>query len=274
MVSVDEAHTGAPVAPAAPARHRRRWLVPGVVAAVAVVALAVGLVAGRAGAPGPPPASLGTTFDRAVPASVLSLPLVDQHGHATTLDALHGKVVLIAPSLTSCQEVCPITTGVLLQVRHALAAAGLSQRVTLLEISVDPGRDTPARLAAYARVTGVGWPLLTGSAATLDTLWRYFGVLAQVVPEGTPPGVDWQTGHPYTYDVNHSDGFLLLDARGHERFSTGGMPHTTGALPPALAHMLDTQGRSNLAAPGLGAWSAADAQGALGWLVGRGIPAG
>ena len=273
MVSVDEAHTGTPDAAGAPGRRRRRWIVLVAIVAVGVVVLAA-FVAGRNPAPGPPPASLGTAFDRAVPASVRSLPLVDQHGDSTTLDAFHGHVVLVAPMLTSCQEVCPITTGVLLQLHHALAAAGLSPRVTTLEISVDPGRDTPARLAAYAHVTGAAWPLLTGSPATLDALWRYFGVVAQVVPEDTPPGIDWQTGRPYTYDVNHSDGFFLLDPGGHERFSTGGMPHVTGVLPPALAHMLNTLGRKNLASPGLGAWNAADARGALGWLVGRGIPAG
>ncbi|HXX88917.1 MAG TPA: SCO family protein [Acidimicrobiales bacterium] len=271
MVSVTDLRRD--TAPETPRRPTRRPVAI-VVLVVALVAGAgaLGLWAGRSTAPGPPPASVGNAFDRAVPASVLALPLVDQQGATTSLASYRGRIVLVAPFLTSCQEVCPITTGALLQVRQALAAAGLGDRVVVAEVTVDPGRDSPARLAAYAQRTGVRFPLLTGSPATLDALWRFFGVDHTVVPEDSPPGIDWETGQPYTYDVDHGDGFLMLDGRGHERFATGGLPHLQGALAPSLQAMLDGQGRQNQSSPGPGAWTVGDALDAIGWIEGRAVP--
>jgi len=203
---------------------------------------------------------------------VLDIPLLDQDGRTTSLNEFRGKVVVLASFLTSCQETCPITTGAYLQMQRAISAAGISSRVVLLEVSVDPSRDVPARLAAYSRLVGSSWPLLTGSPSDLSSLWHFFGIWYQKVPEDNPPGLDWQTGKPYTYDVNHSDGFILLDADQHERFVTGAMPNVGGKLPSKLSALLDEQGRHNLSDPGQGAWSVADGLQGVGWLLGRAVP--
>jgi protein SCO1/2 len=270
MVSVQDAGSQAATGGRDTRRPRRPAVAAAVVGVLLLVAagVAVGVAATAGGPPGPPAASVGTSFDRAVPASVSSIPLVDQQGRATDLAALRGRVVVLVPFLTSCQEVCPITTGVLLQVQRSLAASGVTGKVAVVEASVDPGRDTPARLAAYAHLTGARWPLLTAGAPSSDALWAFFGVEHNVVPEGSPPGIDWESGRPYTYDVDHGDGFVLLDARGHERFSTGGMPHTAAPLSPALRSMLDDQGRANLASSGPGSWNASDVVDGVGWLLG------
>jgi protein SCO1 len=203
--------------------------------------------------------------------SVASLPLQNQDGQTVTLEQFKGRVVLLAPFLTSCQEECPITTAALLDVQRTLAKDGLSNKVTILETTVDPGRDTPSRMKAYAQLTGSTWPLLTGSPATLASLWRYFGIYYQKVAEGTPAGLDWQTNQPYTYDVDHSDGFILLNTNLEQRFVTGGMTRI-GQLPTNLQKLLDSQGRTNLAKPGAGTWSVSDALNAIGWVMGRSIP--
>ena len=144
-----------------------------------------------------------------------SFPLENQQGLPVTLNQLKGRVVLLVPFLTSCQEECPITTAALLAVHRTIVSERLSKKVAILEITVDPGRDTPQRMTAYARLTESNWPLLTGSPAVLATLWHYFGIYYQKVPEGSPPGIDWETHLPYTYDVDHSDGFVLLDSGLH-----------------------------------------------------------
>lgn len=107
------------------------------------------------------------------------------------------------------------------RVRRELAAQHLTSKAAIVEVTVDPGRDTAERMAAYARLAGVTWPLLTASSATIAALWHYFGIYYQVVPEGTPAGIDWQSGRPYTYDVDHSDGFILIDPALDERFVRG-----------------------------------------------------
>ena len=210
-------------------------------------------------------------LDDPVSHTVATLPLQNQDGQDVTLEQFKGRVVLLAPFLTSCQEECPITTAALLNVQRTLAKDGLSNKVTILEATVDPGRDTPSRMKAYAQLTGSTWPLLTGSPATLASLWRSFGIYYQRVAEGSPPGLDWQTNQPYTYDVDHSDGFILLNTDLQQRFVTGGMTRI-GQIPTNLQKLLDSQGRTNLAKPGAGTWSVSDALNAIGWVMGRSIP--
>jgi protein SCO1/2 len=231
--------------------------------------LAVG--SGAAAVPHSPSPSIGNVENRSLPSAIADLPLENQAGRTTTLGQLRGRVVMVVPFLTSCQEECPIMTGALLQVDQSIARDGLAHRVVIAEISVDPGRDTPARLAAYAALTGSNWPLLTGSSTTLAQLWHYFGVYYQRVAEGSPPGIDWETHQPYTYDVDHSDGFILLDTRLHVRFTAGGMVKVSH-IPRRLRTLLDGQGESNLEHPGGGSWTVSEGLDAIGWTLGRAIP--
>ncbi len=239
--------------------------------AVGVLLAALGTATAACGGdpPGPPPPSLGIVQDRAVP----SIPLLDEQGRPTSLQAFRGKVVMLAPFLTLCQEVCPITTGAMLQMERAVKAAGLGGRVAFVEVTVDPGRDIPARLAAYANMAGVDWTLLTGTPADLSALWRFFAVYYQKVPEASPAGVDWWTHQPLTYDVDHSDGFIVIDQRGHERFTTPNQPDIGGRLKPALSRLLDGTGQHNLAQPQQPTWSVRQGLDVVGWLLGRSIPA-
>ncbi len=237
-----------------------------------VVGVGLGVVLGSKGPPGPPPASVGIVENRPVPASVAGIPLIDAQGRRVSLDYFAGKIVVLTPFMTSCQETCPLTTGAFVDMERDIDAAGLGAKIVFVEASVDPRRDTTARLTAYAHVTGVRWPLLTGTATNLAALWKYFGVYYQVVPEDNPPGTDWQTGQPYTYDVNHSDGFVLIDAQQHQRFVTGAAPDIQGhRLEANLEGMLDAQGFKDLSAPAKDAWTIPEALQALGWLAGKQI---
>jgi cytochrome oxidase Cu insertion factor (SCO1/SenC/PrrC family) len=219
-----------------------------------------------AASPRPPSPSIGNVMDKPVPETITSLPLENQAGRSLGLNQFRGKVVLLAPFLTSCQEECPITAGALLQLQRALMKSGLSKKVAIVEASVDPGRDTAERMAAYAQLTGSTWPLLTGSVATLAALWHFFGMYHQIVPEGSPPGIDWQTGRPYTYDVDHWDGFVLLGPNLHERFVAGGLTRIQH-LPQNLQKLLDAEGKANLRSPGGGTWTVTNALDALRWVL-------
>ncbi|HZU73866.1 MAG TPA: SCO family protein [Acidimicrobiales bacterium] len=257
--------------PGGPPPHRRRGrsLVVGAVLLASVLALA----ACGSGDPPAPPAALGNTVDLSVPPSIAGLRLVDQNGRPTDLAAFRGRVLLLAPFLTSCQEVCPITTGALLAVESALRADHLGGQVAVAELTVDPDRDQPARLAAFQALSGSTWPLLTAEPATLASFWHHFGIYYQKVPEAQPAGIDWQTGRPYTYDVDHFDGFMVFDRSGRERFLTGGMPDLAGRLDPRLRALLDSEGRQNLAHPGPARpWTVSDALGAVAYVLGRPVP--
>jgi len=248
------------------ARHvarRRRRVLAAVGAAVAIT------VAGcSAPVPGPPPASSGVVQHRVVP----PVTLVDEQGRSVSLASLRGRAVFLVPFLTLCQEVCPMTTADTEAVWRALQSSGLERLVTVAAVTVDPGRDSPARLAAYAHLTGAGFPMYSGTPGQLATLWSFLGVSVQQVPEGNPPGIDWMTHQPLTYDVDHSDGFVLIDASGVERFATAAMPTTCGHLAPVLRGLLDQQGIANLTRPQGPTWDAQQALDAIGWLVHRPVP--
>jgi cytochrome oxidase Cu insertion factor (SCO1/SenC/PrrC family) len=226
--------------------------------------------AGAFGGPSSVPATTpgnGTVLDRALPAALFDVVLRDQAGRAVTLGSLRGKVIVVTDFLTTCQEVCPMTSVNVRDVADAVAQAGLASKVQLVEITVDPGRDDPARLLAYQKLFGAprpGWSFLTGSPAALASVWATLGVSYQKVPEAGPAPTDWLTGKPLTYDVEHQDVVFLIDASGHERWLVIGTPATGGAAPPpTLDHFLDAQGRSNLTQPEGLTWTSGDVLDAL-----------
>jgi protein SCO1 len=220
---------------------------------------------------GPPSASVGAVSHRKVPSRIADLALVNQSGQDVSLAGWKGKTVVLVPFLTLCADVCPMTTGVLLQVEQSLKVDHVGSKVEIVELSVDPARDTPARLAAYAHLTGAQWELVTESAASLSTLASWFGIFYEDVPEGTPPDIDWLTGQPLTYDVDHSDGFIVIDPSGYERFVTDASPDFHGRLNPSLKQFLSPLGRQHLADPPKPGYRPADVLAALSWVMHRNL---
>jgi cytochrome oxidase Cu insertion factor (SCO1/SenC/PrrC family) len=237
--------------------------------ALLVAGAAMAACSSGSSAPPAPSPSAGIMQNRAVP----SVPLVNEQNQPTTLADFRGKTVLLTSTLTLCQEMCPLTTENLILIQRAIDAAGLADKVKIVEYSVDPARDTPARLQAYKHLTGASWPILTGTQANVDAMNNFFHFYAEKVPEDTPPQLDWWTHQPLTYDVNHSDGYVLIDPQGHERFATAAAPNVTShTLPKALNKMLDDQGQRNLNDPTGQTWTVPEALANIGWMVKQSIP--
>jgi protein SCO1/2 len=240
-----------------------------IVAAWSVAVLgAAGLAGCGSSRPAAPSPNLGAVLPIGHP--VPATPLVNQYDQPITLQSFRGKYVVLAEFLTLCQEECPLTTGALQTMQRSVQQAGLGSKVAFMEATVDPGRDTPARLRAYQTEFGANWTLLTGTSANVTGLWKHFGIFYQKVPEGKPPAIDWWTHQPLTYDVDHSNGFILVDPEGNERFVTQDIPELHGQLPANLRTLLDGQGISDLN-NGTG-YTIPQALDALSWLVGRRIP--
>jgi protein SCO1 len=235
--------------------------------AICVAASFVLASCGR-GVPAAPPSSQGVVVNRPVP----DIPLLTSTGTSTSLAAYRGKYIVLANFLSLCQDECPLITGAFITLQHEVRAAGLGKKVVFMEITVDPKRDTPARLRAYSKEFGADWPLLTGTPANLRALWRFFGVSVQIVPEAQPPKLDWYTGKPLTYDVDHTDGYILIDRQGHERFVDANAPDLHGHLKKSLEGLLNNGGVRNLNDQSKPNWTLTDALASISWLVGRNIP--
>jgi cytochrome c biogenesis protein CcmG/thiol:disulfide interchange protein DsbE len=217
----------------------------------------------------PAPLAAGTALAR--PRQLPALHLVEASGRRFSVRSWLGKWVILAPSMTLCHEVCPMTTGVLDEVAQRLRAAGLGNQVVVATVTVDPWRDSPRRLRAYERLTGVQFTQLTGARSEIRRLWRFLGVAYFRVPQGRPPDVDWMTGKPEKFDVQHTDALFLIDPANQERIADEGMPQVSGRLSPVLRRLLNDQGVHNLAHPQFG-WTAGNVIDDLYHLMGRNIP--
>jgi protein SCO1 len=227
------------------------------------------LAACGSSAPGAPPANEGLVLNKPTPQAVA---LVNQQGQAVTLAGLRGKVVVLAPFLSLCQDECPLITGAFITLQRDLRAAGLANRVVFVEATVDPGRDSVARLAAYQKEFGADWDLWTGTPSDIAAFWKPFGVDYQIVSEEQPPKTDWWTGQPLTYDVDHTDGYILINQSGRERFVNASAPDEKGVLNAKLRGLLNAGGLHDLQNPQGPNWTTAGALGAIGWLLGTSIP--
>ncbi|HEY5051345.1 MAG TPA: SCO family protein, partial [Acidothermaceae bacterium] len=211
-----------------------------------------------------------------LPSSVTSIQFTDDTGKQLTLAAFTGKDVVFTPFMTLCQETCPLTTGNLQRLDTSVINAHQEDNVQMVMITIDPSRDTVARLHAYravAQITQPNWTLLTATPADLTQMWKSLGVDVEKTAEDNPPGIDWMTGQPLTYDLSHTDEVFMLNKSGNERFLIDGMPNTQGVAPaPILDKFLSARGRDNLAHPDASTWTVADATTSLAWVLGKHLP--
>jgi protein SCO1 len=251
-----------------PAMSLTRPSRPRAAALALVLTLGVFCAACGSSAPAAPPPNQGLVLNRPTPQHV---PMVNQMGVPVTLASLRGSVVVLAPFLSLCQDECPLVTGAFISLQRDLQAAGLGSKVVFVEATVDPGRDSVARLAAYKQEFGADWELWTGTPANIAAFWKPLGVNYQIVPEAQPPKLDWWTGKPLTYDVVHTDGYFLIDPNGRERFVDATAPELK-SLSPKLQSLLNAGGLEGLKHPAQPAWTIDDALASISYVLGTQVP--
>ena len=96
--------------------------------------------------------------------------LIAQDGHPFDSSVLRGKIWVADFIYTTCPGPCPRMTSQMHEVQDAILKM---PDVKLVSFTVDPARDTPEVLAAYAKIHGASvahWYFLTGSPETLQKL--------------------------------------------------------------------------------------------------------
>jgi cytochrome oxidase Cu insertion factor (SCO1/SenC/PrrC family) len=164
---------------------------------------------------------------------------VDQNGAPVPLRSLHGKVLVAAALDTHCHDTCPLYTALWADLQHVIRERGWGDRVAIAEISMDPERDTPAELLAYAHLTGATWPLLRGDVATTFQFWLSLHASYRKGAPSTPAPTDWYTGQPETYHLDHDSVAVVFDQNGDARYILQGNPRLGHALPPALDALMN-----------------------------------
>lgn len=219
---------------------------------------------------------MGQRADATLPATISQTRLVTSTGKPFDLADLRGKVVVVSDMMTLCQETCPLDTANVVAAARAAEQDGDGQRVQFVSVTIDPGRDTVSRLAAYRdlyRPAPADWTVATGSKATLARFWHTLGVYIHRVRDTAPVPRDWLTHRPLTYDLTHSDEVFFLGTNGNERFLLEGAPHVArGApIPDRIRSFMDAAGRRNITHPDRLAWTLPQELDVLSWLLNKRI---
>jgi cytochrome oxidase Cu insertion factor (SCO1/SenC/PrrC family)/YHS domain-containing protein len=129
--------------------------------------------------------------------------LIDQRHEQVTLDSLRGRPFVVDFIFTECTSACPMVTASMVALQRRLRG----RSVQFVSFSVDPARDTPEVLAAYAKRWNADesrWSLLSTTPETLKEVASGFRVTA------TPSG-------DHDNPISHSQVMLLVDSEGFVR---------------------------------------------------------
>jgi protein SCO1/2 len=135
-----------------------------------------------------------------------SLP--DTSGKTRTLQDFRGKAVVVFFGYTQCPDVCPTTMAEIAQAKKLLGPDG--DKVQAVFITIDPERDTPELLKAYAANFGPDFVALRGSPEQTAETAKDFKIYYKKV-EGKAPG---------SYTMDHSAASFVFDPKGRLRLYT------------------------------------------------------
>jgi len=114
---------------------------------------------------------------------------------------LNGKPAAVFFGFTHCPDVCPTTIARLTKLRRELGKG--DDALSIVFISVDPERDTPAEVDNYMKLYDSPVIGLTGTPAQIEQVKKQFGIYSRKVEQ--PGG---------SYSVDHTATVILLDRNG------------------------------------------------------------
>ena len=166
---------------------------------LAVLALA----ACEPSAPKPEVAVSGTALDGAAIGGPFTL--TDKDGRRVSWDQFKGKYRIVYFGFTFCPDACPLDVGTMIQGfnRFARDHPDLAAQVQPIFITIDPARDTPAKVGEFTAAFSPRLLGLTGTQAEIDAATKAFKVYA-AKGKDTPGG----------YLMDHSRQTYLMDRDG------------------------------------------------------------
>ncbi len=121
---------------------------------------------------------------------------------------LKGHWTLVFLGFTFCPDVCPTTLADLARAQKSWEAQPESLRPRVLFVSVDPERDTPARLGEYAHAFHKDTLAATADVPSLERFATSLGFVFQKVE-----GKHFDE-NPQDYTLEHSASLAVLDPDG------------------------------------------------------------
>ncbi len=144
----------------------------------------------------------GSVLQAELPASDFTLQ--GANGPVSLRD-FRGKVVLLYFGYSFCPDVCPTSLSGLAQTMTLLGKKADNYQVVM--ITVDPERDTPEKIDAYAKHFNENFIGLSGTAEEIAKVATLYGVYYKKQPGSSASG----------YLVDHTASVMVLDSKGRLR---------------------------------------------------------
>ena len=131
----------------------------------------------------------------------LEIALQSSDGTSVALSELRGRPLLVTLFYSQCSSVCPMITARLQSIESQITARN-RHNVTILMISLDPGRDTPQVLASFKHehhIEASNWIVARAAAGEVRALAAVLGVRYRELPD---------------HSFNHSAVIALIDRDG------------------------------------------------------------
>jgi protein SCO1 len=114
--------------------------------------------------------------------------LTDQNGKPRSDSDFRGQYLLVFFGYTNCPDVCPTTLQTITNAMDGLGSD--AAKVTPIFITVDPERDTPSVLKAYAANFTPRLVALSGSPDDIASVAKLYRIYYKKVGEGTDYSMD------------------------------------------------------------------------------------
>jgi protein SCO1 len=134
------------------------------------------------------------------------MQFMDQQQHPFDANRLHGHWTFMFFGFTNCPDVCPTTLAMLAQTEKQLADLPKSQQPQVVFVSVDPERDTPAKIGSYVGFFSPKFIGITAPPAKIQDFTTSMGV-----PVAITKSADG------SYTVDHSGAVFVIDPQGDWR---------------------------------------------------------
>jgi protein SCO1/2 len=164
-------------------------------------------------------------------AELPSFSLTDEHGRPFTREEMAGRVWVADFVFTNCPDACPRLTQKMKHLQDRLVPLEQGGNIGLVSISVDPERDTPAKLLKYGESYGARdrlWRFVTGPQLEVErTVVKGFHMAMAKVPlekaqagQAKPIKVAPLSDadlEGQAFDIMHGERLVLVDRLGQIR---------------------------------------------------------
>lgn len=133
--------------------------------------------------------------------------LQDSNGNTFNEQSLKDHWTFMFFGFTNCPQLCPTTLSTLAKTMQILAKKDSAINAKVLFVSVDPARDSLAKIKQYVASFDQNFEGATGNTQQIAALTKQFGILYMKTKTG-------QAHSSQNYNIDHSGVILLFNPQG------------------------------------------------------------